>query len=136
MSQPPRQQQFYLDLDSQLYGLSSELYKSRLTKLCSNDYSKLNEYRKGMAERAKNLPVYPQGRHINRKNSSTGSQKHKKAVDCYTLDAFINGAWNKDKHEIFSQTNECTVIEEANGSKVFTCNTEQSDLQYSIEIMN
>ncbi|KAH3883447.1 hypothetical protein DPMN_007404 [Dreissena polymorpha] len=132
---PPRQQQFCQDLDNQLCGLSSELYISRLIKLCSNDYSKLNDYRERLAERAKNLPDCPQGRLINRKNSSTGSREHKNAIDCYTLDAFINGARNKDIHEIFSQTNERLVIDDANGSKVCTCNTEQSDLQSSMEIM-
>lgn len=94
MSQPPRQQQFYQDLDNQLYGLSRESYISRLTELCSNDYSKLNDYRERLAERAKNLPDCPQGRLINRKNSSTYHREHKNAIDCYTLDAFINGTRN------------------------------------------
>ena len=69
-SQPPRQQQFYQDLDMCLHGLTRDRYICELQKCCQNEYAKISDYRDKLSERAKKLPTCPIGRLVYRRNSS------------------------------------------------------------------
>ena len=58
-SQPPKQQQFYQDLDNRLSDLTRDQYINELIKNCSGDYDSINDYRERLAERARGFPECP-----------------------------------------------------------------------------
>lgn len=101
-SQPPRQQQFYQDLDMCLHGLTRDRYICELQKCCQNEYAKISDYRDKLSERAKQLPTCPIGRLVNRRNSSHASRQKKCATDCFMLQTFVNGSVSRDINEVFS----------------------------------
>lgn len=104
-SQPCRPQQFYQDLDKQLDGLPRDTYVTELLRLCNNEYSRINDYRDRLADRAKSLPDCPNSRLVKRRNSPHASKEKKMAIDCYVLYMFTQGERSKDILDVFAGTN-------------------------------
>ena len=74
MSQAPRPQRFYQDLDTQLTGLTKDQYINELSNLCSGDEDCVNDYRIRLAERAQEFPECPDAKLVNRRNSTKVSK--------------------------------------------------------------
>lgn len=70
-----------------------------LLKQCHNDYNQISDYRDRLAERAKCLPLCPQGKLVSRRNSCSTTRQKKCASDCYIL----HGSTQNDIVEVFSQ---------------------------------
>lgn len=114
LSQSIRPQQFYQDLDELLKGLPRTDYVQSLINACSSDYSRINDYRLRLAERARCSPDCPDSKLVNRRNSSHATKEQKCAQDCYILNAFINGERSKEIQDVFTcqaSTLNCTSVD-------------------------
>ena len=111
MSQAPRPQQFYQDLDAGLSGLARRDFINELLTLCYDEYDRVNDYRYRLAERARGFPECPQSRLVNRRNSPNATKLEKCANDCYIIHAFINGVRSREINEPFSINSNTTLNE-------------------------
>jgi len=102
-SPPPRPQQFFKDLDDSLASLNRDDYIRKLLHLCSNDQSRLSDYRNRLAERARGFPNCPQTRLVNRRNTNNKTKELKLANDCFVLNSFTTGEHTSAIQEVFSQ---------------------------------
>ena len=103
VSQQPRPQQFYQDLDNSLDNLPKSSYIQKLVELCKADPKRIGDYRERLADRVKATENFQQCKLVNRRNSTSSLKSRKYAQDCYVLHMFLNGSRSKEIHDLFSQ---------------------------------
>ena len=91
-------------LDSELCGLTQDLYISTLLSLCHDNDDTLACYRSELAIRVQRCANPPHGVLKDRRNSTRCTLNEKFAQDCYTMEQFLQGNSSNIDH-IFKKAN-------------------------------